>query len=97
MKKSEAMSVGQIIDMAIAATGNSEEFKRQRACFVWADVVGPSINKLTTRRWIAGSALHVSLASAPLANELSFNKDRLIQLINQAVGADAIDSIIFHS
>lgn len=97
MKKYEAQSIGQIIEMAIKATGNEPEYRRQRACFVWSEVVGPNINRLTTRRWISGSALHVSLASAPLANELAFNKERLIQLINQAVGSRAIDDIIFHS
>ena len=97
MNKQEALSIGQIINLAIKATGNSAEFNRQRACFVWAEVVGPRINRLTTRRWINGTALHIALASAPLANELSFNKERLVTLINQAVGTNVIDNIIFHS
>ncbi|MDE5689875.1 MAG: DUF721 domain-containing protein, partial [Duncaniella sp.] len=40
--------------------------------------------------------LHVYLTSAPLKNELSFNRDRLISAINRVVGAEVISDVQFH-
>lgn len=96
MKKHEAMSVGDIIKQAISQTGHADDFDRQRACYLWAEVVGPTINSYTTRRWVDGDALHVFLTSAPLKQELSFHKERLAQLINERVGRNIISRIIIH-
>ena len=96
MKKQDALSVGQIIQMAIDRTGRADEYARQRACYVWQDVVGPAINRYTTRRWVDGDALHVCLSSAPLKNELSYSLPALIARINEQVGTQAISRIVIH-
>ena len=54
------------------------------------------INRYTTRRYVSGGVLHVYLTSAPLKNELSFNRDRLISAINRVVGAEVITDVHFH-
>lgn len=96
MKKQEAMTVGEIIEMAMARTGNPDEYARQRACFVWPDIVGPTINRYTTRRWVDRDVLHVCITSAPLKHELSFHLARLAEKINEAVGHNVISAIILH-
>ncbi len=96
MKKREALTVGQIIEQAIAETGNSQEYDLQRACFCWAEVVGPAINRHTVRRWVDRDTLHVSITSASLKNELQFHIPRLLQLLNQAVGRDVLKNIVIH-
>lgn len=96
MKKREAMAVGEIIKQAIDATGHRNDFDRQRACYVWPEIVGPAINRLTTRRWVDGDTLHVCLASAPLKQDLAFHKEKLIELINKMTGSDAIHDIRIH-
>lgn len=96
MKKREALTVGQIIEQAIAETGNTAEYDRQRACFCWSEVVGPAINRLTTRRWVDRDTLHVCITSASLKNELQYHIPRLLESLNRMVGREVLSSIVIH-
>ena len=96
MKKYQALSVGEIIDHAIARTGNSDTFERQQACFLWQEIVGPGINRYTTRRWIEGEVMHVCISSASIKNELTYCRDSLIAAINNAIGHHLISAIVIH-
>lgn len=96
MKKHEAMSVSDIIQQAIAATGQRDEYHKQQICFLWGEVVGPYINKCTMRRYISGTVMHVFLSSAPLKTELSFQKQALVQKLNRLAGKEVITDILFH-
>lgn len=96
MKKTEPIPVGEIIRQAIASTGHADAFERHRVCALWIDVVGPSINRMTTRRWVDGKTLHVCIASPSLRNDLSFMQRTIIDNLNRAAGANLIERIIFH-
>lgn len=96
MKRTEPLQIGTIIDHAIESAGLSGAIAEHRALFVWPQVVGQGINRYTTRRYIAAGVMHVYLSSAPLRNELSFHRSRLVELINRAAGSDVITSIEFH-
>ena len=96
MKRNEPTLVGDIIAQAINMSGSREVYDRQRVCYLWPEVVGPTINRLTTRRWVDRDELHVAIASAALKNELSFMNARLTQLINEAFGAQIISRIVIH-
>lgn len=74
----------------------TETVAEQRACYLWSEVVGPVINRYTFKRYVERGVMHVYLTSAALKNELSFNRSSLVKRINQAVGSEAITSIIFH-
>lgn len=96
MRKTEPLPVGEIIRRAIDATGHADAFERHRVCSLWVDVVGPSINRNTTRRWVEGTTLHVCIATPTLRNDLSFMQRTLIDKLNDAAGRVLIDRIIFH-
>lgn len=96
MKRTEPKSIGQIIRESIEQAGKTETVAEQRACYLWSEVVGPVINRYTFKRYVERGVMHVYLTSAALKNELSFNRSSLVKRINQAVGSEAITSIIFH-
>lgn len=96
MKRTEAKQIGQIISEALAADGLSGQVAEQRACFVWPEVVGPGVNRYTTRRYVERGVMHVYITSAALKNELTYIRGSLIEQINRSVGSDVINSIIFH-
>lgn len=96
MKRSEAKTVGQIFEEAMSEAGMSKVFDQQQASYLWPEIVGPTINRCTTRRYVENGVLHVYISSAPLRSELSFLKDELVRHINEAVGSDVINSIIIH-
>lgn len=96
MKRTYPKHIKSIIDEAMERAGLTDTLNEQRAAAVWVDVVGPAINRYTSRRYVDSGVMHVYLTSAPLKNELSFNRARLIEAINRAVGADVVKEIQFH-
>lgn len=96
MKRTEPRSVAQIIDEALEMTGMTDDFNRHRLCSLWPEIVGPVINRMTTRRFVDAGTLHVYLTSAVLKNELSFNRAALVSALNNAAGATVITDIKFH-
>lgn len=96
MKRTEPQTIGEILRSAIAASNLSDNFSRQRAAAAWPDIVGPEIARLTMRRRLEGSELHVYVSSAPLKNELSFNRARLLDLLNEAAGSRALTALHIH-
>lgn len=96
MKKSEAESVGTLINRFLAESGNSEAFDRAKICFLWPEIVGPGVNRHTVRRWVDGDMLHVVISSAPLKNELMFLRSELTRRLNEAAGAEVIKNIVIH-
>lgn len=96
MKRTYPRHIAAIIDEAMDRTGLTDSLNEQRAAAAWADVVGASINRYTSRRYVDHGVLHVYLTSAPLKNELGFVKSRLIETINRWVGVDVVKEIVFH-
>ncbi len=96
MKRTYPRHIAAIIDEAMERAGLTDSLNEQRASAAWADVVGASINRYTTRRYVDHGVLHVYLTSASLKNELGFVRDRLMDVINRWVGADVVKEIVFH-
>lgn len=95
MKRTDPQRLSAIIDTALRASNLEDAALEHRASFLWAEVMGPGITRYTARRWVRGGVLHAEITSAPLKNELSFHKQRIIDAINTAVGRDIIKSIKF--
>lgn len=96
MKRTDPKSIGEIMNEALEMTGMTQSFNEQRLCSLWPEIVGPHINRLTIRRFVDSGTFHVYLTSAPLKNELQFNRQQLVAALNRAVGADVITDIKFH-
>ena len=96
MKWTEPKTFGEIFKEAMARTGLNDVYDEQRAACLWTEIVGPTVNRLTTRRYIADGVLHVYISSAPLKSELNFLTDTLMSRINEAVGHPVVKSIIIH-
>lgn len=88
--------ISAVISKAIEASGATDTFRRQRLCYLWGEVVGPTVNKVTVRRWVERDELHVVIASGPIKNELSFMSSRLVAALNEAVGSNIISRLVIH-
>lgn len=96
MKRTDPMSIRQIIDKVLDASTAKNEFMEQRAMSYWGDVVGPGVNRQTQRRYVSGGVLHVYVMSAPLKTELEFRKSAIVEALNQLAGCDAISELRIH-
>ena len=56
--------------------------------------MGPAISKYTTRVVLEGSTLRIELSSSVLREELSYGKEKIIQMINDEIGQALVKKLI---
>ncbi|MBN8834839.1 MAG: hypothetical protein ABS68_04010 [Niastella sp. SCN 39-18] len=61
---------------------------------IWETIMGKTIAKYTDSLKIAGSTLYITSQVAPLKNELLYQKDLIIQRVNEALGEKVITQIV---
>ena len=61
---------------------------------VWEEVVGKTIAKYTDSIQIHGSTLFITSQVAPLKNELIFQKQTIIQRVNEMLGEKVISDVV---
>ena len=96
MKRTDPQSIRQIVDQVLDAQVGRTAILEHRASFLWPQIVGSGINSHTTRRYVAGGVLHVYIDSAPLKGELEFQKTRIVEAINEAIGSEVLKSLAIH-
>ncbi len=96
MKRTEAMAVGDILKAMMDSEGDTAEFDRQKASYLWSEIVGEYINRHTVRRYVADDTLHVFISSGPLKSELGFMIPSIIEQLNNALGKRIIKKIQIH-
>ncbi len=61
---------------------------------VWEEVMGMTIAKYTDKIQIIGSTLFITTTVAPLKNELLYQKEKIIERVNEALGEKLIKEVI---
>ena len=95
MKRKDAEQIGDIIKNLLQAEKLDGKMNELRVAELWAEVVGPAINRYTVSRYVKGGVLVVHLSSAVLRNDLMMGRSILVKRLNEAVGSEVIKDIIF--
>ncbi len=95
MKRTEAEQIGDIIKKLLVAENLDGKMNELRVAELWADIVGPGINRYTVSRYVKNRCLVVHLSSSVLRNELMMGRSVLVKRLNEAVGSEVINDIIF--
>jgi hypothetical protein len=61
---------------------------------VWERLMGVTIAKYTDSIKIIGHTLFITSSVAPLKNELLYQKDTIVQRVNEALGEDLIKEVV---
>ena len=61
---------------------------------VWEKIVGKTVAKYTDKLQIVGTTLFVSTMVAPLKNELLYQKEKIIELVNKELGEKVIKEVV---
>ncbi len=61
---------------------------------LWEQVMGKTIAKYTEKLEIKGNTLFITSQVAPLKNELLYQKDKIIERINEAMGEKLIKEVV---
>ena len=96
MKRTDPEQVGDLVKRILQENNLDGLADRQLICSLWPEIVGPGINRYTTRRWVDDKKLHVVISSAALKNELTFHRDKLTDALNRGAGKTIITDVIIH-
>lgn len=61
---------------------------------IWEEVMGKTIAKYTDKIQIINSTLFITTAVAPLKNELLYQKEKIIERVNEALGEKLVKEVI---
>ena len=95
MFKREEKSLKTLLSQVMQDNGLDNKLKEVNMISSWESVVGAMIAKHTTNLYIISKKLVVKLDSAVLRQELSYNKTKIIDMLNEEAGSEIIDKIEF--
>jgi len=61
---------------------------------VWEQIMGKTIARYTEKIQIHGHTLYINTSVAPLRQELLYQKDNIIQRVNEALGEQVIKEVV---
>jgi predicted nucleic acid-binding Zn ribbon protein len=61
---------------------------------VWANIMGKTIAKYTDKIEIINGTLFIHSQVAPLKNELLFQKEKIIERVNEALGEKVVREVV---
>ena len=61
---------------------------------VWEQIMGKTIARYTDKIQIHGHTLYINTSVAPLRQELLYQKDNIIQRVNEALGESVIKEVV---
>jgi hypothetical protein len=61
---------------------------------VWEQIMGKTIARYTDKIQIHGSTLYINTSVAPLRQELLYQKEKIIQRVNEALGERVIKEVV---
>lgn len=61
---------------------------------IWEEVMGKTIAKYTDKIQIINHTLYITTTVAPLKNELLFQKEKIIERINEALNEKLVTEVI---
>lgn len=82
--------LGELIDQKKIKIG----ITRVRVEQAWKTTMGASVSQYTRGVNFRGSTLFVNLNSAPLREELSYEKEKILRHLNEALGAEIISKLV---
>lgn len=61
---------------------------------IWENIMGKTVAKYTDKIQIINHTLYITSSVAPLKNELLYQKEKIIERINEALGEKIIKDVV---
>lgn len=94
-RTAEAQSLGEVIKKLLDTYRLNSRYNETYVAAQWEAIVGKSIASRTQKLNIKNKVLYITMNSSAMAQELYLAKTRFIELINEKMGEQVIDDIIF--
>lgn len=93
-KDNSPKPIKELIERLLKVYQQKPSFNRVQVRMIWENIMGASIAKYTQRLFIRNNVVYIELSSAPLKQELSMSKSKILATINRKLD-NKLDGIIF--
>ncbi len=93
-RDSNGEKLDNVVKKLIKSYGFTSKFKEYEIIEAFSLIMGPVIMKKVTNAYVYRQKLFLELTSAPLRQELSMEKSKLIALINNEIGQDYLKDLV---
>ncbi len=93
-RHNEVNSLSDILKEMIEGNNLKKGLNKVAIKDVWKDQMGQGINAYTDDIYLSGNTLYVKLRSSVIRQELSYGKDKIIKMVNEALGEEIVEKVI---
>jgi predicted nucleic acid-binding Zn ribbon protein len=95
MRRKETQRISDIITEVTRNTDLGSKLQETRLMENWVNILGPMIGNSTRKLFISKRVLFVYIESPVIRHELFMMRTRLLEVLNQSVGENIVDTIVF--
>ena len=87
-------TIGQALELFLRKNRLKGTMMSFQIVDVWEEIMGKTIAKYTDKIQIINHTLFITTSGAPLKNELLFQKETIIQRVNEKLGPNAVKEVV---
>lgn len=94
IRNSEANPIADLMKHFIKANNLEKGFQKLNVEEEWVKLMGPGVKSYTERISLKGGVLMVKISSTALRTELSYGKEKILSMMNEALGEEVIKKVV---
>lgn len=88
------LSIGDALKLFLRRSRLRGNIQAMQITDIWEQLMGKTIARYTDKIEIINHTLFITTSVAPLKNELFFQKEKIIQRVNEALGEHLITEVV---
>lgn len=96
MKRKNSEALRDVLLRYLREQGLETPIYEHRAVSMWPEVAGPTITRYTGDVKFQHGKLFIKITNPALRQDLNMGRFRLVHRINERVGANIVDQIVFY-
>ena len=93
-RNNEQHKIGDILKEFIETNKLQKGLDKVNVREAWENMMGNGVNHYTTAIKLERDTLYVQLSSSVLREELSYGKEKIIKMLNEALGREIIKKLV---
>ena len=87
-------SIGDAIQQFLKGSRIKGDIQALQIGEIWEKIMGKTIAKYTEKIQIHGQVLYITTSVAPLKQELLYQKEKIIERVNEVLGANTVKEVV---
>ena len=93
-RHNENMTLSDVLKEFVSTNKLQEGLDKVEIKDAWENLMGNGVNSYTTSVQLKRDTLYVQLSSSVLREELSYGKEKIIAMLNEALGKELIKTLV---